>query len=518
MRDEDHDRAVRRSVTGGVTRRSRWPLAVVAIAAIGLWTVIALRPDGTPAESEATEDPVPFDAATALTIVDGGWVWTELDLPPDTARVGLIDGVPWALVTYGGQPPWYPTRDPGELFVQRGSDWEPVGLPAGEGWFMPFDDVLFWAGPDPKFSTDRGATWSAIEPGRPQSGRYVTREVQASAATILSGGRVAMVVGVRELFDAGSYLADHHPDVDLDDALDIQAFGQTVMIWSGDRVDLTEITIDEMVLDEPSIAALEPGRDPETRVIEIDADGTVLDDRPLDVPGWPINLREDDDGLVVEAEPSAWRRTDMGWVEEEPTFWHRKVGGLEFSVPGQARVRQPGGSWSRWDGVVGFASAFADGAAIIATRTDADPPRIEIVGDTHTLSRLAYDDWTLERNDGTGTTEQWYIDPPLTEVADGVWQIDDATGATFQFTDDEWTAAIHIARAGRASPNLLVTTTGTDWARQPTASALGVGYGDIHPTINGGVAMVVLSDPWGTVRDAIDRVERPRAWIATTPS
>ena len=491
---------------------------MVAIAALGLWTVIAFRPDDAPAESEATEDPVPVETATALTLVDGGWAWTELDLPPDTARVGLIDGVPWALVTDGGQPQWYPTQDPGELFVQRGADWEPVRLPVGDGWFMPFDDVLFWAGPDPKVSTDRGATWSTIEPDRAHSGRYVTREVQATAATSLSGGRVGMVVGVRDLFDASSYLADHHPDVDLDDALDIQAFGQTVMIWSADTVDLTEITIDVTVLDEPSIAALEPGRDPETRVIEIDADGTVLDDRPLDVPGWPINLREDDGGLVVEAEPSAWRRTDMGWLEEEPTFWHRQIGGLEFSVQGQARVRQPGGAWSRWDGVVGFASAFTDGAAIIATRTDADPPRIEIVGDTHTLSRLAYDDWTLERNDGTGTTEQWYNDPPLTEVADEVWQIDDATGATFQFTDDDWNAAIQTARTGRTSPNLLVTTTGTEWARQPTASALGVGYGDVHPTINGGVAMVVLSDPWGTVRDAIDRVARPRAWIATIPS
>lgn len=417
-----------------------------------------------------------------------------------------------------GEPQRFPTEDPGELFVLRGADWEPVELPAGDGRLTPFDDVLFWAGPYPRISVDQGATWLDIEPDRPRSGSYVAREVQATAATRMSRGRVVMVVAARDLFDARSYLADHHPEVDLDDAVDVHAFGQTVVIWSGETGDPTEVIIDVTMLDQPAVDALEPGRDPETRVIEIDADGTVLDDRPLVVPGWPINIREDERGLVVEAEPSAWRRTDMGWLEETPTFWHRQIGGLEFSVQGQARVRQPGGTWSRWNGVVGFASDFADGAAIIATRTVADPPRIEITGDTHTLSRLAYDDWTLERNDGTGATEQWYNDPPLTEVTPGVWQIDDATGATFEFTDGDWETAIQIARAGRPSPDLLVTTTGTDWAREPTAAALGVGYGDIHPSISGGVAMVVLTDPWGEVRDAIDRVARPRAWIAAIPS
>ncbi len=510
-----------------VARRSRWPLAFLAAAAAAIAiTVAATRGDGRSSVDDVASAAVdedgttmaesrpPIDPAADFTVVDDAWAWRRVEVPERAIQVGLIDGRPWALTVDG---PLQVGEAPTEFhLLDEDGDWQLISAFDGFGrLYVAEGAVLRSDGAGLSVTFGLGERWHEIQqPG--EVGRYVHRMVSVSAALRRDDGNLLAHVVSADGFDAGSYLADHHPEIDPDEFDWAEGFGRQIHLRraTGDGSEPTVILIDDALLDAESLAMLDGGP-PEwtSRVLEIDQDGTVVRDDELELMDGPVRLLDTDGAVVVESGASAWRRTASGWVEEARSFDGRRIGDVEIVAEGLVRVRWASTTdWAAWDDVVGSHGTIAPDAAVLVTRPDEAAFELEFADDDHVLTVRSFDDWALARVDG-GIVGQWY-QPPLERVDDSTWRIEDPSGSVFTFTDREWETAVRAATSEIDGPMVLASVDGTTWAR----TRLGPVQPWVETEVEGGTAMVVGHRLPQTVDELLDGWSTMVAWVADIPS
>lgn len=515
-----------------VSKRARWPGVVLAtIVGVGaLGAVVTRSNDDTvepaPDETADVEDATPigeewewsgadFDPDAHLIVEPGSWAWVELPVPAGGLEARLVGDTPWVISF--DRTTHDPTRPAGLIVsVWVDDEWREVERLSEFGVASSVDDALLVSEPDGlRVSFDLGATWLPIERDH-RRGRYVGVIGRAVTGTTRSNGHLAVVVEDTPYFDTRSYLADHHPEIDLSDLQWFQRGPRTIVVTTGGddpTVEALEIPIDEGLLDDETIDFLDgPFSMPDRRVLEFDRDGVVVGDALIDLGDWSSGITEIDGALVVDGAHTGWRQTPSGWVETDRTFADTAINGLRFDLEGFGRVRHADGPWRRWDELEGARGSFGTAGAVIALPTMMPPP-IELVGDSHTLS-YQFQQWRLTRN-GESSVVSLSHQAPLTRVDDTTWEAADDFGDSFVFTDADWQAAVEAVDGITPGPELLVSTDGRTWLRSELDSA---GSHWVRPEVSSGTALLMSQRDWGDLDDLVAGRNRLVVWIADIPS